>query len=81
MVSGKLAQIIQIDRFFGKLIQANYHFGNTKNDCVSQKRPKIEISKKWVYFPGGKTLENFNSKNGCVFQDIPIKVNTENDRE
>ena len=48
--------------FFGKLIQANYQFGYSKNDCVCKKRPKIEISKKWVCFPGEKTRKNLNLK-------------------
>ena len=62
--------------FFGKLIQANYQFGYSKNDCVCKKRPKIEISKKWVCFPGEKTRKNLNLKNGCVLKDGPIRVNT-----
>ena len=54
--------------FFGKLIQANYQFGYSKIE--------IEISKKWVCFPGEKTRKNLNLKNGCVLKDGPIRVNT-----
>ena len=76
MVSGKLIQIIQIDRFLENPSKPITNLVIAKMIVYVTKGPKIEISKKWVCFPGEKTRKNLNFKNGCVLKDGPIRVNT-----